>query len=61
MLGIELSEPPAAGVCCQRALAKGVIALPSGSRGEVISVTPPLCIDESALLAALDVLLESLS
>lgn len=61
MLGIEVSEPSGAGTCCQRALAKGVIALPSGSRGEVISVTPPLCIDESALLAALDVLLESLS
>ncbi len=61
MLGIEVSDPPGAAICCQRALAKGVIALPSGSRGEVISVTPPLCIDEPALLAALDILLESLS
>jgi 4-aminobutyrate aminotransferase-like enzyme len=61
MLGIELSDPPGAGACCRRALAKGVIALPSGDRGEVISVTPPLCIDEQSLLAALDVLLLSLS
>lgn len=61
MIGIEVSDPPGAAICCQRALAKGVIALPSGSRGEVISVTPPLCIDEPALLAALDILLESLS
>jgi 4-aminobutyrate aminotransferase-like enzyme len=61
MLGIEVSDPPGAATACQRALSKGVIALPSGSRGEVISVTPPLCIDEQTLLAALDVLIESLS
>ena len=61
MLGIETAQQQGAVIACQRALAKGVIALPSGSRGEVVSVTPPLCIDEAALLASLDVLVESLS
>ena len=61
MIGIEVAPEQGAAVACQRALSKGVIALPSGSRGEVVSVTPPLCIDEAALLAALDVLVESLS
>ena len=61
MIGIEVVASPGAAAVCQRALARGVIALPSGSRGEVVSVTPPLCIDEAAFLAALDVLVESLS
>ena len=61
MIGIEVVASPGAAVACRRALARGVIALPSGSRGEVVSVTPPLCIDEAAFLAALDVLVESLS
>lgn len=61
MLGIEVRDPAGAAACCQRALSRGVIALPSGNRGEVISVTPPLCIDEPALLASLDIVLESIS
>ncbi len=61
MIGIEMNATSGAVTTCQRALEKGVVALPSGSRGEVVSVTPPLCIDEGTLLASIDVLLESIS
>lgn len=61
MIGIEASAPQGAVVACQRALEQGVIALPSGAAGEVVSITPPLCIDEAALLSALNVVVESLS
>jgi len=47
-------------VACARALARGVIALPSGDAGEVVSLTPPLAIEPEALCAALDVLVDGL-
>ncbi len=39
---------------CREALHRGVITLPSGARGEVLSVTPALSIPEPALRAALE-------
>ena len=36
----------------------GIILLPSGDDGRVISVTPPLCIERDALIAALEILAE---
>ncbi len=60
MIGIEIRDPGRAALACQRALEKGVIALPSGSGGSVISITPPLCIDPDVLMGALDILVAGL-
>jgi 4-aminobutyrate aminotransferase-like enzyme len=57
MIGIELAPSLSGPEVCKRALERGVIALPSGSAGEVISVTPPLCIDAATLARALDIIL----
>jgi 4-aminobutyrate aminotransferase-like enzyme len=56
MLGIELHQPALEIV--GRALERGVIVLPSGDGGRVISITPPLGIEHFALLAALDIVTE---
>jgi 4-aminobutyrate aminotransferase/(S)-3-amino-2-methylpropionate transaminase len=61
LLGIELEEPAACAAACAEALRRGVIVLPSGDAGQVISLTPPLCIERDALLAALDVVAECLA
>ncbi len=60
MIGLEVDPTVGAARVCEQALGRGVIALPSGSRGEVVSITPPLVIDETALFDALDVLVECL-
>jgi 4-aminobutyrate aminotransferase-like enzyme len=57
MIGIECDAPTTAARACRAALARGVIVTPSGDDGRVLSVTPPLCIGEEALLAALGVVL----
>jgi 4-aminobutyrate aminotransferase-like enzyme len=54
MLGIECSRPELAHRVCQRALERGLILLPSGDRGRVLSLTPPLCIGEEALSMAIE-------
>jgi len=56
LIGVECDGGARALRACGEALRRGVIAIPSGDAGEVISVTPPLTIEEDALLAALDVL-----
>jgi 4-aminobutyrate aminotransferase/(S)-3-amino-2-methylpropionate transaminase len=56
MLGVEFEDPDVAQRIVARCLERGVILLPSGDRGRVVSVTPPLCIEPDALLAALDIL-----
>lgn len=61
MLGIECARPEDAARACREALRRGVIALVSGARGEVVSLTPPLVIGESALHAGLDLFVELLS
>jgi len=61
MLGIECAEAATAHRVCQRALESGLILLPSGPAGCVLSLTPPLCIDEAALDFAVDRLAELVS
>ncbi len=61
MLGIECDGPGRAADACAAALRRGVILLPAGDDGRVLSVTPPLCIDEETLRLGLDVLVECLS
>jgi 4-aminobutyrate aminotransferase/(S)-3-amino-2-methylpropionate transaminase len=53
MLGIECASPEIAHRAVSEALRRGVILLPAGDDGRVLSVTPPLCIEAEALLAGL--------
>lgn len=57
MIGIECRDGETAGRACGRALERGIITLPSGDGGRVLSVTPPLVIEEEALLSALAILM----
>ncbi len=61
MIGVELASAPNVQRVVAAALEKGIILLPSGDRGQVLSITPPLTIDGSVLLAALDVVIELVS
>jgi 4-aminobutyrate aminotransferase/(S)-3-amino-2-methylpropionate transaminase len=61
MIGVACDAAGTAARGCAAALRRGVIALPSGDDGRVLSVTPPLCIGEEPLLAALEILLEGLA
>jgi 4-aminobutyrate aminotransferase-like enzyme len=58
MIGVECDTPERAASATAEALRRGLILLPSGSEGQVLSLTPPLCIGREALDAALDVLLD---
>jgi 4-aminobutyrate aminotransferase/(S)-3-amino-2-methylpropionate transaminase len=58
MIGVEFTSGEAAVAVVQALLERGVIALPSGPGGCVVSITPPLCIGEAALDQALGVLVE---
>ncbi len=58
MIGVELRRPEHALAITRQCLASGVILLPSGEGGRVLSVTPPLSIEPTALLTALDVVIE---
>ncbi|HEY8495169.1 MAG TPA: aminotransferase class III-fold pyridoxal phosphate-dependent enzyme, partial [Myxococcota bacterium] len=60
LIGIECESGERALRACLAALARGVIVVPSGDQGEVISVTPPLVIGAEALDAALGVLVEAI-
>jgi len=57
MIGIEFESGERAQSVCRTALQRGVIALPSGDRGQVLSLTPPLCIEDTTLSLALDILI----
>ena len=61
MLGIECVSPEFAHRACAAALMRGVILLPSGDDGRVLSVTPPLCIGAEALEHALALVLAELA
>ena len=61
LIGIECDAPATALRACASALARGVIAIPSGDDGRVIAVTPPLVIGRDALLSALATLAECLA
>ena len=58
MIGIECDRPETAAHACSAALSRGIILLPSGDDARVLSITPPLCIESDALLAALATLVE---
>lgn len=60
MIGIECTNGETAQRACRRALERGVIALPSGSSGAVISLTPPLSIEEEVLRHAVAILVEAI-
>jgi 4-aminobutyrate aminotransferase/(S)-3-amino-2-methylpropionate transaminase len=57
MIGVELESGARAGRVVEDALREGVILLPCGAGGQVLSLTPPLIIDEDSLNQALDVIL----
>ena len=59
MIGVECDSPARAARAVRRCLERGVLLLPSGDDGRVLSITPPLVIDEAALDFALDVVVES--
>jgi 4-aminobutyrate aminotransferase-like enzyme len=56
MWGIEMQDGETARRVAKAALARGVIVLQAGVRGEVISITPPIVIGEEELDRALAVL-----
>lgn len=57
MIGIECAPGVALRVC-RDALERGTITLPSGDHSQVLSITPPLLIDEALLLETLETLVE---
>ncbi len=60
MIGIECNSSELAYSAFSEALQRGVILLPSGDGGQVLSITPPLCISREILDLALDILIECL-
>ena len=60
MIGIECESAETAQRMTRQALARGVIVLPSGPEGNVISITPPLSIGHQALEFAVDQIVELL-
>ncbi len=61
LLAVEVDTAERADRTCARALASGLIVLPSGDDGRVISICPPLCIDRSLLELAIDLLIEAIA
>jgi 4-aminobutyrate aminotransferase/(S)-3-amino-2-methylpropionate transaminase len=61
LLGIECEPPQRAARACAAALQRGIIALTSGDDAQVISITPPLCIEPESLELALDLLAQGLT
>ena len=53
MIGIECDTGERAAKAVAGALRRGVLLLPAGDDGRVLSVTPPLCIEPDTLLAGL--------
>ncbi len=60
MIGVECGSGEVAGRAQVEALRQGVIVLPSGPAGEVISITPPLTIDSETFRKALATLAAAL-
>ncbi|MBV8198478.1 MAG: aspartate aminotransferase family protein [Candidatus Eremiobacteraeota bacterium] len=59
--GIELSNNSLASAVVKGALTRGVLLLQSGVEGQTITLAPPLVIEESALLRAIDILRATLA
>jgi 4-aminobutyrate aminotransferase-like enzyme len=55
-IGIEFNEPGYGAKLMDELRPKGVIVLPSGNQGSVISITPALNIEESTLSKALEII-----
>lgn len=60
LLAVELDCSERTLAATQRALRRGVIVVPSGDDGRVLSVTPPLTIEADVLIGALDLLAEAI-
>ncbi len=60
LLGVECTTSELAARACARALARGVIVLPSGDDGRVLGITPSLSIDSALLEAGLELVVEAL-
>lgn len=60
LLAVELDTPERAGNACTRALEFGVILLPDGDDGRVLSICPPLCIDRELLEHGIDLVVEAI-
>ena len=58
LMAIEFQKSAHAEALTRRALERGMILLQSAEDGCVVSITPPLCIDEEALTYAMDRLIE---
>jgi 4-aminobutyrate aminotransferase/(S)-3-amino-2-methylpropionate transaminase len=56
LIGIECDAPERAAAAVRAALERGLLLLPCGDDGRVLSLTPPLSIGREALAAALDCL-----
>ncbi len=52
--GVQLRDAAAAAAVVRGSLARGVIVLQTGTEGDVITIAPPLVIDESQLASAID-------
>jgi len=58
MIGVECDSAETAARACSSALSRGIILLSGGDDGAVLSITPPLCIERDALIAALEILVD---
>lgn len=61
LLAIEFNTGADAATLTTRALERGLILLQSAEGGDVVSITPPLCISEEALNHAIGILVEIVS
>jgi 4-aminobutyrate aminotransferase/(S)-3-amino-2-methylpropionate transaminase len=61
MIGVELEAPELAARATRRLLEAGFLSLTGGTRGEVITWTPALTIDEALLRAASTALRDALA
>lgn len=58
--GIQLRDFPAVDRVVKHALRNGIIILPAGMKGDVVSITPPLVIDERQLMNAISIIEEAM-
>ncbi|MBW2272867.1 MAG: aspartate aminotransferase family protein [Deltaproteobacteria bacterium] len=61
MIGIECDTTDRAREACEASLQRGVILLPSGEEGRVLSITPPLSVADELLEHALGLVADCLS
>ncbi|MBF0440528.1 MAG: aspartate aminotransferase family protein [Oligoflexales bacterium] len=59
MIGIEFHRDGRGALLAEKLRTKGVIVLPSGERGECLSITPALTIEEMLLFQSFDIIADS--